>query len=73
MAAPQHQQQLHLSPKISAEAPTQVLFACTQACGVSDFKFGTSAANSLATVYKMSPPGGCQLAVCARFPTQVDA
>ena len=42
-----------------------------QACGVSDFKFGSSAANNLAGVYQKAPPAGCQLAVCARFPTEV--
>lgn len=46
--------------------------AVTQACDVSDFTFGTTAANNLAGVYKMSIPAGCQLAVCARFPTQVN-
>ncbi|KAK9904740.1 hypothetical protein WJX75_001664 [Coccomyxa subellipsoidea] len=44
--------------------------ALLQACGVSDSKFGTSAANNLAGVYQTAAPGGCQLAVCARFPTE---
>lgn len=48
-----------------------VTYAVMQACGESDYTFGTTAANNLASVYKMAAPGGCQLAVCARFPTQV--
>lgn len=48
-----------------------VMLWSAQACGVSDFKFGTSAANNLAGVYQTAAPGGCQLAVCARFPTEV--
>lgn len=42
-----------------------------QACGVSDYKFGNVTMNNLAAVYKQAAPASCQLAVCARFSTQV--
>ncbi|BDA49846.1 hypothetical protein COCOBI_14-4660 [Coccomyxa sp. Obi] len=41
-----------------------------QACGVTDYKFGTTSANNLAAIYMMAPPAGCQLAVCARYPSE---
>ncbi|CAL8464274.1 g3809 [Coccomyxa elongata] len=41
-----------------------------QACGVTDYKFGTATTNSLSTVYKQTAPAGCQLAVCANYPNQ---
>ncbi|CAL8464286.1 g3821 [Coccomyxa elongata] len=44
--------------------------ALLQACGVMDYKFGTSTANNLAAIYMPPPPAGCMLAVCARFPNE---
>lgn len=43
-----------------------------QSGGVSDYKFSTASSNGgLQGVYGQAPPAGCQLAVCARFPSQV--
>ncbi|BDA49845.1 hypothetical protein COCOBI_14-4650 [Coccomyxa sp. Obi] len=44
--------------------------ALLQACGVTDYKFGTASANNLAAIYMATPSPGCQLAVCSRFPTE---
>ncbi|EIE18634.1 hypothetical protein COCSUDRAFT_45131 [Coccomyxa subellipsoidea C-169] len=56
--------------KVDPAAGKTAKTALFQACGVTDYRFGSGPSNDLQGVYKQAPPAGCELAVCAHFPTQ---